>query len=288
MVTATGIGIMLALAVDLVTGRWVGSPWLHILLAGMIVVAWLPWAGHVKYIQWAPLYVLGLLIYTVLRSFADQTMIAPRYDLVIGIEEWLFFGHLPTVWLQEHLFEPARVGPLDFLTVQIHWSFFFVPHLGAALVFLFRRELFPRYVFLIMGTFYLGLVLYFLFPTIPPWLAADYGVMPGVARVMDYVGQQVDPHTYNRFYDALGVPNAVAAMPSLHMGVTFAVYLFARDISRRLATVLLVYSALMGFSLVYMGEHYATDVIVGVLCALIVHRAYQLYHRRSERRDAAE
>jgi hypothetical protein len=40
---------------------------------------------------------------------------------------------------------------------------------------------------------------------------------------MDYVGQQVDPQTYNRFYDALGVPNAVAAMPSPHMGVTFAV-----------------------------------------------------------------
>lgn len=288
MVTATGIGIVLALMVDIITGRWVGSPWLHILLAGLIVAAWLPWASRVKYLQWAPLYVLGLFIYTVLRSFADQTAIAPRYDLVIAIEERLFFGHLPTVWLQEYLFRPARVGPLDFLTVQVHWSFFFVPHLGAALVFLYRRELFPRYVFLIMGTFYLGLLLYFLFPTVPPWLAADYGAMPGVARVMDYVGRQVDPQTYDRFYDALGVPNAVAAMPSLHMGVTFAVYLFARDISRKLAWALLAYSALMGFSLVYMGEHYATDVIVGALCALIVYLVYQIYHRQMERRGAAE
>src|SRR5262245_25573306 len=87
VVMATGIGIVLALTIDIITGRWVGAPWLHLLLAGLIVAAWLPWASRVRYIEWAPLYVLGLLIYTVLRSFADQTAIAPRYDLVIAIEE---------------------------------------------------------------------------------------------------------------------------------------------------------------------------------------------------------
>ena len=287
VVVATGIGLVLALTIDIVTGRWVGSPWLHVLLALFLVAAWMPLGRKVSYLQWAPLYVLGLLVYTVLRSFADQTAIAPRSDLVIAIEEKLFLGHVPTVWLQQHLFRPAHLGPLDFLTVQVHWSFFFVPHVGAALVFLYRRELFPRYMFLIMGTFYLGLLLYFLVPTVPPWLAADYGTLPRVARVMDYVGRQVDPNTYNRFYDALGVPNAVAAMPSLHMGVTFAVYLFVRDINRRLSWVLLAYSLLMGFSLVYMGEHYATDVIVGAICALVVYRAYHLYHNHVERRSRA-
>jgi membrane-associated phospholipid phosphatase len=284
VIAATGIGLMVALAVDLIMGQWTGSPWLHILLAVLCVAAWMPLARGIKYLQYGPLYVLGLFIYTVLRSFADDTAIAPRYDLVIALEEWLFFGHVPTVWLQQHLLDTARLGLLDWLTVQVHWSYFFVPHLGGALVWLFRRELFPRYVFLIMGTFYLGLVLYFLFPTVPPWLAADYGVLPGVNRVMDYVGRQVDPATYDRLYDALGVPNAVAAMPSLHMGVTFAVYLFARDVNRRIAWILLVYSLLMGFSLVYMGEHYAVDVIVGAGCAYLTYRVYHLYHRRAERR----
>jgi membrane-associated phospholipid phosphatase len=37
--------------------------------------------------------------------------------------------------------------------------------------------------------------------------------------------------------------------------------------------VLLVYSILMGFSLVYMGEHYVTDLLVGVLLAYGVHLA---------------
>ena len=33
---------------------------------------------------------------------------------------------------------------------------------------------------------------------LPPWLAADYGTLPGVSRVMDYVGRQADPATYQR------------------------------------------------------------------------------------------
>lgn len=281
LVIATGIGLMLALGVDLVTGRWVAAPWLHILLAVVCVLAWLPLARRIPYLQFGPLYVLGLLIYTVLRSFADRTGIVPRSDYVIALEQRLFFGHVPTLWLQEHLFRPAQLGPLDWLAVQVHWSYFFVPHIGAALVWLFKRELVPRYFFLILGTFYTGLVLYFLFPTVPPWLAADYGALPGVSRIMDYVGHQVDPDTYRRLYDALGVPNPVAAMPSLHMGVTFAVYLFARDLSRKLGWALLAYSALMGFSLVYMGEHYAVDVLVGMGCALLVHRVYRLWQRRA-------
>lgn len=284
IVLATGIGLMVALGVDLITGQWVASPWLHLLLAALSVAAFMPFATRVRYLQYGPLYVLGLLIYTVLRSFADNTPIAPRYDHVIGIEEHIFLGHVPTVWLQEHLFSPAQLGPLDWLTVQVHWSYFFVPHIAAALVWVFRRELFPRFIFLVLGTFYLGLVLYYLFPTVPPWLAADYGALPGVNRVMDYVGRQVDPGTYSRMYDALGVPNAVAAMPSLHMGVTFAVYLFSRDISKRLSRVLLVYSIMMGFSLVYLGEHYATDVIVGAICAFVVYRVWRLYHGRQVQR----
>ena len=201
---------------------------------------------------------------------------------MIAIEERIFFGHVPTVWLQEQLFRAPHLGWLDWLTVQVHWSYFFMPHVAAALVLVFKRELFPRYLFLVLGTFYTGLVLYFLFPTVPPWLAADYGALSGVSRIMDYAGSQIDPETYHRLYDALGVPNAVAAMPSLHMGVTFAIYLFARDVSRRIAWALLAYSLLMGFSLVYMGEHYTVDVLVGMACALLVHRVYHLWARRHQ------
>lgn len=264
--------VILALAYDLVTARWVGEEGTHIAVGLVAVLLLLPLARRVRHLQLAVLYTFGLFVYTVLRSFAGHTFIPVRTLYVIRIDRALFFGHEPTQWLQARLFDPTRLRPLDWLTVQVHWSYFAVPHIAALLIYIWRRDLFPRFVALVLGTFYAGLTLYFLAPTVPPWLAADNGALPGVARVMDFVGGQVDPASYERLYDALGVPNPVAAMPSLHMAITFALFLFGRQINRWLGWALLAYSLLMGFSLVYMGEHYATDVLVGALIAFCVYR----------------
>lgn len=264
--------LIAAFSYDLLTGRWIEAPAWHVAIGLVAVVAWLPVARQVRHLHFTLLYIFGLFVYTVLRGYADETFIPVRVQYVITLDRLLFFGHAPTSWLQARLFDPTRLRPLDWLTVQIHWSYFLLPHLTAALVYLFRRDLFPRFVALVLLTFYLGLVLYFLLPTAPPWLAADQGALLGVARIMDFVGGHVDPEDYRRLYDAIGVPNAVAAMPSLHMAITFAVFLFVRDLNRWLGRALLIYAVLMGFSLVYMGEHYATDVLAGVLVAFAAYR----------------
>ena len=271
-VTGTAV-LMLALAYDLLTGRWIHAPGRHVAVWLTLVLLWLPMARRVRHLHLVLVYIFGLFVYTVLRSFADQTAVPVRAMYPIMVDRALFLGRAPTEWLQSRLFNPGQLHLLDWLTVHIHWSYFAVPHVAAAVVYVWRRELFPRFVAVVLGTFYAGLVMYFLLPTVPPWLAADWGLLPGVVRVMDFVGGQVDSESYGRMYDALGVPNAVAAMPSLHMAITFAVFLFARQVSRVLGRVVLVYALAMGFSLVYMGEHYLVDVIVGALMAFCVFRA---------------
>ena len=82
-------------------------------------------------------------------------------------------------------------------------------------------------------------------------------------RVMANVGRSVNSSLYDRTYSALGDPNPVAAMPSLHQAITFTLFLFARHHSRWLAVVTLLYSLAMAFALVYTGEHYVIDAIVG-------------------------
>lgn len=273
LVAGAGTVVLIAgIAYDTISGHWIGDAGLHVAVALALVLLWLPAARYVRYLHLGLLYVFGLFVYTVLRSFADQTFIPVRVEYVIHLDRALFLGTEPTRWLQSRLFDPSRLRLLDWFTVQMHWSYFAVPHVAAALVWVFRRELFPRFVALVLGTFYAGLVIYFLLPTAPPWLAADYGLLPGVSRIMDFVGGQVDLENYRRLYDALGVPNPVAAMPSLHMAVTFAVFLFARELNRWLGRALLIYAVLMGFSLVYMGEHYVSDVLAGVLVAYGVYR----------------
>src|SRR6185437_3143512 len=140
------------------------------------------------------------------------------------------------------------------------------------MVFIWRRDLFPRYVLLVVGTMYAGLLLFFLVPTTPPWLAARAGDLQAF-RIMDFVGGKVDGDTYRNFSTSLGEPNSVAAMPSIHMAVTFAMYLWSREHARKAAPWLLLYTAIMGFSLVYLAEHYVLDLAVGVLIAYGCHVA---------------
>ena len=130
----------------------------------------------------------------------------------------------PVVWLQNHLFSTSRVTVLDFAAVQVHWSFFIAPHAAAVLIFIWKRHLFPRYVALVVGTMYAGLALFFCSPPRlrgwrPGWR------LPGAYRVMDFVGGKVDGDTYRSFSTSIGEPNPVAAMPSIHKAVTFAMYL---------------------------------------------------------------
>lgn len=264
------VAALLAMAGTVATRVWQDHIWFGFALVGVTFVVWSPEVRWRRERLWWFAYVAGIFVYTLLRAYADETGIPVRTEYVITIDQSIFLGTDPIVWLQQRFFDPLSLGLHDYLSVGVHWSFFIAPHLGAVLVFLYRRALFPKYVVMIAGTMYLALVLFFLLPTSPPWLAGQTGALPGVFRVMDFVGGSVNPETYESFYASLGEPNSVAAMPSLHQGVTFAMYLWARDHEPRLAPWLLGYSLVMGLALMYLGEHYLADLAVGMACAAIL------------------
>ncbi len=258
---------LLLMTASVATRLWSDYPWLGPTLVVVALAAWAPELRLRRPRGWWFAYVAGIFVYTLLRAVADETAIPIRTAYVIDIDQALFFGHDPVTVLQSRLFSPDRVTLLDVLAVQVHWSFFLAPHALAVYVFWRHREQFAGYTVLVVGTMYLGLVLFFLLPTTPPWLAAQEGALEGAYRVMDFVGGRVNSDSYQSFYASLGEPNSVAAMPSIHMGVTFAMYLWARGTRPRLAGVLLAYTAVMGLALVYLAEHYALDLAVGVVCA---------------------
>ncbi len=267
LLTGAQVAVLLAMTLVVVTSVWKDHPWVGWGLVAVSVAAWVPEFRLRRVRLWWFGYVAGIFVYTLLRSYADETLIPIRRDYVIEADRFLFIGRDPVEWMQGKLFSTSRVTALDFAAVLVHWSFFIAPHAAAVLIFLKRRELFARYAFVVVGTMYLGLVLFFLVPTAPPWLAAQEGSLSGVYRVMDFVGGRVDGDTYNSFYASLAEPNSVAAMPSIHMGVTFAMFLWSRAHHRRSAWPLLAYSAVMGVALVYLAEHYVLDLTVGILCA---------------------
>lgn len=266
-------GALLAMTATVATRTWQDHVWFGIALVGITVAFWLPELRIARARRWWFVYVAGIFVYTLLRSIADEYGLPTQTEYPIAFDKALFFGADPVTSLQERLFSPGRISLLDILTVQVHWSFFLAPHITAVAIFIWRRPLFPRYTVLVVGTMYAGLLLFFLVPTAPPWLAAQTGHLSEGFRIMDFVGGKMDSETYRSFHNSLAEPNSVAAMPSIHQGVTFAMYLWAKDHARRLAWPLLIYSAVMAFSLIYLAEHYALDILAGMTIAWLCHIA---------------
>jgi hypothetical protein len=66
--------------------------------------------------------------------------------------------------------------------------------------------------------------------------------------------------------------DAVAAVPSLHVGGTVLFVLFMwRRVNKWWRVLLALYPFAMMFSLAYGAEHYVADGIAGALCAWLVH-----------------
>lgn len=268
------------MAVVLLAGYWKAHP-----LPSLIVplVALTPWLAAVRRgdrSRWLFFYVAGIYLYTILRAFADEHGLEVRAEYVIHVDRFLFLGAVPSVELQRDLFKPWDPGFLDFAATGVHWSFFVVPHAAFGYLWLRRPHTAPRYAGAVLLTLYIGLILFWLLPTVPPWLATRQGDLQYAYRVMDFVTRGIDLAAYDSLYETLAEPNSVASVPSIHMALTFLVLLYAREVAPRLVWPLIGYNVAMAFSLVYLGEHYVFDVAVGIAVATLAARL--LRRRRTD------
>jgi membrane-associated phospholipid phosphatase len=62
-------------------------------------------------------------------------------------------------------------------------------------------------------------------------------------------------------------PNALAALPSIHVAATVLLLLAVRRISVQAGVLAGVYALLMTFAVVYLGEHYLIDALAGWVVA---------------------
>jgi len=192
-----------------------------------------------------------------------------RYPIVT--DRLLGFGEIPTIRLQRRL-GTNGVGRHDTMLSWLHWSWFFVPH-GSVLYVLARRpEQFERAAAMMAATFDAGVIAYWVVPTAPPWWAGETGHLPHVRRIMVEAGSEFWGALWQRLYDSLG-RNPFAAMPSLHFGTSVMAAHVLGQVGRKQAALAWAYAAALGFALVYLGEHYVTDLVAGFALAEAVRLA---------------
>lgn len=210
-------------------------------------------------------------VFTALRSISDETPLARTLNLYApDFERDLFRGQLPTVTLQDRFFDPMNLRWYDYFCTGIHWSYFIAPHALAIFLWLKRPDLFRHMLGAMMLLLGMGLAIYFLIPSNPPWMAPEpinSPSAPVVYRVMESIGKEIGGGLYQASYKVIGESNPRAAMPSIHMAITFLLVFPSFRLGRRFGMAMLVYAGLMGYSLMYLGEHYFIDIAVGCMIA---------------------
>jgi hypothetical protein len=89
------------------------------------------------------------------------------------------------------------------------------------------------------------------------------------------VGQQVWGRLWSPLYGFLG-GNPLAAMPSPHFATSLMAALLLAEAGPIAGALGAGYAAALGFALVYLGEHYVTDLIAGAGLVVLVRRGEPL------------
>ena len=232
-------------------------------------------------------YLAGALLFTQLWFLADESGATVRFRYVMDLDRLLLGGEVPTAWLQERLYVDGRRGALEWALIVVYTSYFFAPHLVAVLLWRRAEHAFRTYVTAYVALLFVGLAVFAAAPTAPPWMAAQEGRLPAVSRIILETASGFSPTFYERSYEA-ALGNAVAAMPSVHMGVTMLIALVAWRSGRtglKLAGV--AYLLVMAFALVYLGEHYVVDLLAGAAVAAGAWWASAAWWGRRDARAAA-
>ncbi len=188
-----------------------------------------------------------------------------RYPIIA--DRVLGLGRIPTARLQDAFARRGEVKRVERALVWCHWLWFFVPHASVAYVRVRQPERFPSAAARMYAVFDLGAVVYWVLPTAPPWWAAAEGHLSGeqdavVRRMMLEYGELFWGKRWDDLYGALG-GNPLAAMPSLHFGTSLMAARLLSEVDPVAGAIGWAYAGALGVALVYLGEHYAIDLLAG-------------------------
>ncbi len=145
-----------------------------------------------------------------------------------------------------------------------------------------REEQFPRAAGRLAAVYHLTTVGYWLRPSAPPWWAAEKeGEMDGAVQ---RVPREVERALLERVRGALGregrtqgdgddTGNPWASMPSDHFVAACMTAMIVAEFGPVAAAVGWADVAIVGFAVVYLGEHYVVDLIASLALAEGVRRA---------------
>lgn len=241
-------------------------------------------------------YCVMWLSYEKTRGSADEGVSVfglfrlPKFPLQVtsvrDIDRALFLGHDPSPVLQRHFWERS-VRWYDVVASSVYMTHFVVPVIAMAVLWAVSHRQWARFMKRFATLLAVACAMFVVLPTAPPWMVskAPYDLFPelhrGAGRGFLHLGFTGFTNDYKV---QLSNGNAVAAMPSLHASFALLVPLFFMQWIRRrwVKVALLLFPATMLTSLVYLGEHWVIDGIIG-WSVTVASFAYWSWHEQRTR-----
>jgi len=269
-----GLGLYVVATVALIsfTGLLLARETIFLwLLVGLLAVSVADVRGFARGVifDWLPFYAI-LVGYDLLRGFVgNNPLFAPHFLPQIDADKFLFAGSVPTVWLQERLYEIGQLPWYDVFSWAVYLTHYFMVFIAAAYLWRVSHFRFLEFRAMVLTLSIAAFLTYALVPAAPPWMASDSLMIGPVSRVTGSVWTELGVSPAAAIWDkGNSLYNPVAALPSLHAAFPMLLCLFFWR-SGRIARVLGVGHVLaMGWTLVYGGEHYVFDVLLGWIYAL--------------------
>ena len=172
------------------------------------------------------------------------------------LQHWLWHGHV--VWY-------------DVPVWAVYLTHFFATPLVAAVLWKVDRPRFRWFAVLVAALSFAGLITYALYPAAPPWMASQARLMAPITRIIPAVWPYLGLHSAGSLVEhGYRYANNVAAVPSLHaaFSLLIAITLWPRK-HKWLRPIVALYPLAMAFSLVYAGEHYFSDILLGWIYTMV-------------------
>jgi len=226
-------------------------------LAALAAALWLrPRSRRVKGVREVLPFLACVLIYTNLH---DTIGFVNPHDihLTLAALDRDLFGVVPAVWA-ERFVSPGLTEVMHFFYVSFAWI-----ATSTSLILLARgrwRE-FRATTLGVIVCFYLGYVLYLLFPAAPPRLVLVYEFKHNL-QGYPYLFSNLSARAF-----ALLPVDSRAAFPSLHAAVSLLALVYAWRYVRAWFWVLLPFALGLWVSTIYLRHHYAVDLLAGWVLA---------------------
>lgn len=232
--------------------------------------------------DWLP-FILSYFGYEFLRSVVPFISKNVHIWGMIRFDQFLF-GILPTVEFQSLLYNPLHLQWYDYLSAFVYISHFVTPMIIGFLFWLTDRKIFKEYAIAFLALSYAGLITFVLYPAMPPWMASDLGYLPKISQTLGPIMSHFPITTINfpTIYAFVG-SDPVAAIPSLHAAFPLLILLFLIKKFKKLGLLFVPYVMGVWFAVIYLGEHYFTDVLIGAIYAVTIFFLLQIFIKKINR-----